>query len=177
MYPHIKFLLANNYYYYLIDDAVAQIMKHEGGFLLALKNYDGDVFSDMVAAGFGSLGLMTSVLVSPTGCFEYEAAHGTVTRHYREYLKGKQTSTNPVASIFAWVGAIGKRAKLDGTLETVQFARALKYATLETIYDGIMTKDLTRIVGMPDEDAETTEGFMGAIKKRLEQKLLVGAAG
>jgi isocitrate dehydrogenase len=161
------------YRYMLIDDAVAQMMKHEGGFLLALKNYDGDVMSDMVAAGFGSLGLMTSVLVSPNGQFEYEAAHGTVKRHYYEHLKGNATSTNSLASIFAWIGAIGKRAKMDKTMEVLEFARALKSAALTTVYDGIMTKDMTRIVGKTDDEAVSTEGFINAVRQRLESKVSV----
>ncbi|MCE1246836.1 MAG: NADP-dependent isocitrate dehydrogenase [Firmicutes bacterium] len=164
------------YRYLLIDDAVAQMMKHEGGFLLALKNYDGDVMSDMVAAGFGSLGLMTSVLVSPNGQFEYEAAHGTVKRHYYEHLKGNATSTNSLASIFAWIGALGKRGKLDKTMDVLEFARALKSAALTTVYDGIMTKDMTRMVGKTDSEAVTTEGFIDAVKQRLDSKVsaLVG---
>ena len=124
------------YSYFLIDDAVAQIMKHEGGMLWALMNYDGDVMSDMVASGFGSLGLMTSVLVSPEGKYEYEAAHGTVTRHYRKYQKGEITSTNSVASIFAWTGAIAKRGELDGTPEVTAFAHKLEKAVIDTIEAG-----------------------------------------
>lgn len=124
------------YSYFLIDDAVAQIMKHQGGMLWALMNYDGDVMSDMVASGFGSLGLMTSVLVSPEGKYEYEAAHGTVTRHYRKYQKGETTSTNSVASIFAWTGAIAKRGELDGTPEVTAFAHKLEKAVIDTIEAG-----------------------------------------
>ena len=133
------------YRYMLIDDAVAQIMKAEGGMLWACMNYDGDVMSDMVASGFGSLGLMTSVLVSPEGKYVYEAAHGTVMRHYYEHLKGNPTSTNSVASIFAWTGAIARRGELDGTPDVVAFARKLEAAVIGLIEGGIMTKDLAAI--------------------------------
>jgi isocitrate dehydrogenase len=160
-----------NYRYLLIDDAVAQIMKHEGGILWACMNYDGDVFSDMVAAGFGSLGMMTSVLVSPTGAFEYEAAHGTVRRHYYLHKKGEQTSTNSVASIFAWSGALKKRGELDGTKEVVVFANTLENSVIECIESGIMTKDLTRLVQPPTDKFETTEGFIGQVRKRLKSKM------
>jgi len=134
-----------SYRYLLIDDAVAQVMKSEGGMLWACMNYDGDVMSDMVASGFGSLGLMTSVLVSPDGHYEFEAAHGTVMRHYYEYRKGNPTSTNPVASIFAWTGALAKRGELDETQDVIAFARDLERAVVETIETGIMTKDLALI--------------------------------
>jgi isocitrate dehydrogenase len=158
-----------NYRYLLIDDAVAQIMKSQGGMLWACMNYDGDVMSDMVAAGFGSLGLMTSVLVSPDGCFEYEAAHGTVTRHYYEYLKGNKTSTNPIASIFAWTGAIAKRGELDGTAEVVDFARQLERTVIGTVESGIMTKDLVAIADPPVERYVTTEEFIESLSERLQE--------
>lgn len=159
------------YRYLLIDDAVAQIMKHEGGILWACKNYDGDIFSDMVAAGFGSLGMMTSVLVSPDGKFEYEAAHGTVRRHYHEHKKGNPTSTNSVASIFAWTGAICKRGELDGQKDVMHFADVLEGAVIDCIESGIMTKDLTHLVTPPIEKYETTEGFIEQVGKRLEKNL------
>lgn len=157
------------YAYYLIDDAVAQIMKNEGGMLWALMNYDGDVQSDMVASGFGSLGLMTSVLVSPDGKFEYEAAHGTVTRHYRQYQKGETTSTNSVASIFAWTGALHKRGELDGNKELMDFATRLEKATIETIESGEMTKDLIPLSTAPNKKQLDTFQFMEAIQRRLEK--------
>jgi isocitrate dehydrogenase len=159
------------YRYLLIDDAVAQIMKHEGGILWACKNYDGDVFSDMIASGFGSLGMMTSVLVSPNGEYEYEAAHGTVRRHYHEHQKGNPTSTNSVASIFAWTGALHKRGELDETPEVMGFAEKLEQAVIGCIESGIMTKDLTRLVEPPIGKFETTEGFIDQVKKRLEKTL------
>ncbi|TGK18076.1 NADP-dependent isocitrate dehydrogenase [Leptospira fluminis] len=155
------------YSYFLIDDAVAQIVKNEGGMLWALMNYDGDVMSDMVASGFGSLGLMTSVLVSPDGKFEYEAAHGTVTRHYRKYQKGESTSTNSVASIFAWTGALEKRGELDGTPEVVKFAQKLEKAVIDTIQGGEMTKDLTLLTTSSNPKELDTFQFMEAIQKRL----------
>ena len=158
------------YRYLLIDDAIAQIMKHEGGVLIALMNYDGDVWSDMIAGGFGSLGLMTSVLVSPDGKYEYEAAHGTVRRHYYQHLEGKTTSTNSVASIFAWTGAVAKRAELDETPEVVEFAAQLESAVVETIESGIMTKDLILMCGLPVEQATDTEGFIDAVATRLLQQ-------
>ncbi len=156
------------YSYYLIDDAVAQVMKNEGGMLWALMNYDGDVQSDMVASGFGSLGLMTSVLVSPDGKFEYEAAHGTVTRHYRQYQKGETTSTNSVASIFAWTGALHKRGELDGNSELMDFAKRLEKAVIDTIESGEMTKDLIPLSTAPNKKQLDTFQFMEAIQKRLE---------
>jgi isocitrate dehydrogenase len=159
------------YRYLLIDDAVAQIMKHEGGILWACKNYDGDVFSDMVAAGFGSLGMMTSALVSPDGKFEYEAAHGTVRRHYYEHLKGHATSTNSVASIFAWTGALRKRGELDGTPDVARFADALEASVIGCIEDGVITKDLVRLVSPAAKGFETTQGFIAQVKARLEAKL------
>ncbi len=159
--------IGKSYQYYLIDDAVAQIMKNEGGMLWALMNYDGDVMSDMVASGFGSLGLMTSVLVSPQGKFEYEAAHGTVTRHYRKYQKGETTSTNSVASIFAWTGALAKRGELDGTPDVVDFAQRLEKAVLDTIEAGEMTKDLTSLSNLSNKKELDTFAFLDAVKKRL----------
>jgi len=160
-----------SYRYLLIDDAVAQIMKHEGGILWACKNYDGDVFSDMIAGGFGSLGMMTSVLVSPDGNFEFEAAHGTVRRHYYEHKKGNSTSTNSVASIFAWTGALKKRGELDGTQELVSFGEKLEKSVIDCIESGIMTKDLTRLVTPVIEDYQTTEGFLDQVAKRFEGEL------
>jgi isocitrate dehydrogenase len=160
-----------SYRYMLIDDAVAQIMKHEGGMLWACMNYDGDVMSDMVASGFGSLGLMTSVLVSPDGKYEYEAAHGTVKRHYYEHLKGNPTSTNSTASIFAWTGALAKRGELDGTPEVVDFAHKIEQSVIECIEGGIMTKDLTRICEPVIEKSYSTEGFIDAVAKKLDAKL------
>jgi len=155
------------YRYMLIDDAIAQIMKSEGGMLWACMNYDGDVMSDMVAAGFGSLGLMTSVLVSPSGKYLYEAAHGTVMRHYYEHLKGNPTSTNSVASIFAWTGAIGRRGELDSTPEVVQFARKLESAVIAAIEDGVMTKDLAAIAEPKVGTYALTEEFLNEIAARL----------
>jgi len=156
-----------NYRYLLIDDAAAQMMKQEGGVLWALSNYDGDVFSDVVAAGFGSLGMMTSVLVSPDGVCEFEAAHGTVRRHYYEYLKGKPTSTNPVASIFAWSGALRKRGELDQSPEVAGFAQRLEDAVLGCIEGGIATKDLIPLMEPRPEAFQTTEGFLEAVAVRL----------
>ncbi len=156
-----------HYRYMLIDDAVAQVLKSEGGMLWACMNYDGDVMSDMIATGFGSLGMMTSVLVSPDGRFEYEAAHGTVVRHYRQYLRGEPTSTNPVASIFAWTGALRKRGELDGTEEVIAFADRLERAVIETIESGIMTKDLVALAEPGPERYVFTEEFMEAVKQRL----------
>lgn len=160
-----------SYRYFLIDDAAAQIMKHEGGFLWALSNYDGDVFSDVVASGFGSLGMMTSVLVSPDGLFEFEAAHGTVRRHYYEHLKGNPTSTNSVASIFAWTGAIRKRAELDGTPDVAAFADRLEAAVLSCIESGIVTKDLVPLMDPKPEGFQTTEGFIDRVAARLQESL------
>lgn len=156
-----------SYRYMLIDDAVAQIMKHEGGILWACTNYDGDVMSDMVASGFGSLGMMTSVLVSPEGKFEFEAAHGTVRRHYYEHLKGKATSTNPVASIFAWTGAIAKRGELDGTPEVSAFARRLENAVIACIESGLMTKDLAILAEPKPASWLNSTEFMDAVAARL----------
>jgi isocitrate dehydrogenase len=160
-----------SYRYLLIDDAVAQVMKHPGGILWACTNYDGDVFSDMIASGFGSLGMMTSVLVSPGGAFEYEAAHGTVRRHYYEHLKGNPTSTNSVASIFAWSGAIRKRGELDGTAEPVRFADALERAVLGIIEEGIVTKDLVALVEPRPSGYESTESFIDKAASRLAAAL------
>ena len=157
------------YFYTLIDDAVARVMRSKGGFIWACKNYDGDVMSDMLATAFGSLAMMTSVLVSPDGKYEYEAAHGTVTRHYYKHLKGEETSTNSVATIFAWTGALAKRGELDGNAELVEFARKLEKATTDTIESGVMTKDL---VGLFDKEGVTPRGvnsvdFLKAIAERL----------
>jgi isocitrate dehydrogenase len=155
------------YRYMLIDDAVAQIMKAEGGMLWACMNYDGDVMSDMVASGFGSLGLMTSVLVSPEGKFVYEAAHGTVMRHYYEHLKGNPTSTNSVASIFAWTGAIARRGEMDGTPAVVEFARRLESIVVKTIENGIMTKDLAVIAEPKPAKYAFTEEFIDKVAARF----------
>jgi isocitrate dehydrogenase len=155
------------YRYMLIDDAVAQVVKSEGGMLWACMNYDGDVMSDLVASGFGSLGLMTSVLVSPDGKYEFEAAHGTVMRHYYEHLKGKPTSTNSVASIFAWTGAITRRGELDGTPEVAAFAGKLESMVIRTIEEGVMTKDLAAIADRPPAKYALTEEFIDAIASRL----------
>ncbi len=163
------------YQYMLIDDAVARVMRSSGGFLWALRNYDGDVMSDMLASGYGSLGLMTSVLVSPDGKFEYEAAHGTVQRHFYQHLKGEPTSTNSTATIFAWTGALAKRGELDGTPELVQFAKRLEESGIETIETGTVTKDLAAISVPPLRDHATTQGFIEAIAERLRVKMGVGA--
>lgn len=159
------------YFYTLIDDVVARIMKSEGGFVWACKNYDGDVMSDMLSSAFGSLALMTSVLVSPHGYFEYEAAHGTVQRHYYKYLKGETTSTNSVATIFAWTGALRKRAELDGTPALADFADKLEQATLATIESGRMTGDLARITKFPNPQTLDTAGFIVAVRQELEKLL------
>jgi isocitrate dehydrogenase len=155
------------YRYMLIDDAAAQAVKHPGGFLWALCNYDGDVFSDVVAAGFGSLGMMTSVLVSPDGHFEYEAAHGTVRRHYYEHLKGNPTSTNSVASIFAWTGGIRKRGELDAAPEVTRFGEKLEQAVIGCIEDGIVTKDLVPLMNPRPSAHQSTEGFIDAVAERV----------
>ncbi len=160
-----------HYRYLLIDDAVAQVLKSEGGMLWACMNYDGDVMSDMVATGFGSLGLMSSVLVSPDGKYEFEAAHGTVVRHYYEHLKGNPTSTNSIASIFAWTGAIAKRGELDGTPEVVRFARTLEEVVVETVEGGTMTKDLMLIAEPKVSKCALTEEFINAVSERLKKKL------
>jgi len=159
------------YFYTLIDDAVARIMKSEGGFIWACKNYDGDVMSDMLSSAFGSLAMMTSVLVSPHGYYEYEAAHGTVQRHYYKYLKGEETSTNSVATIFAWSGALRKRGELDGIPELVDFANKLEEATIGTIESGRMTGDLVRITTLKNVKKLNSEEFIQAIHTELERKL------
>ena len=155
------------YFYSLIDDIVARVIRSEGGFVWACKNYDGDVMSDMVSSAFGSLAMMTSVLVSPHGYYEYEAAHGTVQRHYYKHLEGLPTSTNSVATIFAWSGALRKRGELDGIGELVTFADRLEHATLSCIEDGQMTGDLARITSLPDPTVLSTEGFIEAVAARL----------
>ena len=163
-----------SYFYTLIDDAVARVIRSEGGFIWACKNYDGDVMSDMVSTAFGSLAMMTSVLVSPDGKYEYEAAHGTVTRHYYRYLKGEDTSTNPIATIYAWSGALRKRGELDDLADLIHFADALEAACIDTLNQGIMTKDL---VGLVVEGTKTTavnsKDFIAAIRKNLEQRLAI----
>ena len=156
------------YFYTLIDDAVARVMKSEGGYIWACKNYDGDVMSDMVSSAFGSLAMMTSVLVSPEGYYEYEAAHGTVQRHYYKHLKGEETSTNSVATIFAWTGALRKRGELDGNAELVKFADALEKACVQTIEDGKMTKDLALITSIENPTVLSSEGFIKAVRETLE---------
>ena len=156
------------YFYTLIDDAVARVMKAEGGFIWACKNYDGDVMSDMVSSAFGSLAMMTSVLVSPHGYFEYEAAHGTVQRHYYRHLKGEETSTNSVATIFAWTGALRKRGELDGIKELETFADKLEKATLDTIAAGKMTKDLALITSLEDVQVLNSKDFILAIRDNFE---------
>ena len=159
------------YFYTLIDDAVARVIRSHGGFIWACKNYDGDVMSDMVATAFGSLSMMTSVLVSPDGKYEYEAAHGTVQRHYYKYLKGEPTSTNPLATIFAWSGALRKRGELDNTPELGVFADKLEKACIQTIENGDMTKDLALITTMPDPHTCGTEEFLACIRRSLEELL------
>ena len=159
------------YFYSLIDDIVARVMKAEGGFIWACKNYDGDVMSDMVSSAFGSLAMMTSVLVSPQGYYEYEAAHGTVQRHYYRYLKGEETSTNSVATIFAWTGALRKRGELDDNKELMEFADKLEKATLETIESGKMTKDLALITSLEDVTVLNSKDFILAIRERLDEIL------
>lgn len=156
------------YFYTLIDDAVARVMKAKGGFIWACKNYDGDVMSDMVSSAFGSLAMMTSVLVSPDGVYEYEAAHGTVQRHYYKHLAGEETSTNSVATIFAWTGALRKRGELDGNKELMTFADKLEKATVTTIESGRMTKDLALITSMKDVTVLNSEDFIKEIRKNLE---------
>ena len=159
------------YFYTLIDDAVARVMKSEGGFIWACKNYDGDVMSDMVSSAFGSLAMMTSVLVSPSGVYEYEAAHGTVQRHYYKHLKGEETSTNSVATIFAWTGALNKRGELDGNLDLQEFAKMLEQATIQTIESGKMTKDLALITSLENVTVINSQDFIKAIKNSLENLL------
>lgn len=159
------------YFYTLIDDAVARVMKSKGGFIWACKNYDGDVMSDMLSSAFGSLAMMTSVLVSPSGVYEYEAAHGTVQRHYYKHLKGEETSTNSVATIFAWTGALRKRGELDSLPELVRFADKLEEATISTIESGKMTKDLALITALENVSVLNSEGFIKAIRETLEKTL------
>ena len=159
------------YFYTLIDDAVARVMRSEGGFIWACKNYDGDVMSDMVSTAFGSLAMMTSVLVSPDGKYEYEAAHGTVTRHYYKYLKGEETSTNPIATIFAWSGAFRKRGELDNLPELVNYADQLEAACLDTLNEGIVTKDLANLMEGVTPQVKNSADFMAAIRERLEERL------
>ena len=164
-----KFVEANiTYFYTLIDDAVARVMKSEGGFIWACKNYDGDVMSDMLSSAFGSLAMMTSVLVSPDGCYEYEAAHGTVQRHYYKYLKGESTSSNSVATIFAWSGALRKRGELDNLPDLVDFANRLEKATLDTIESGKMTGDLGVISSLENIQVLNSEEFIHEIAKKLQ---------
>jgi len=158
------------YFYTLIDDAVARVIRSEGGYIWACKNYDGDVMSDMVSTAFGSLAMMTSVLVSPEGNFEYEAAHGTVTRHYYKYLQGEETSTNPMATIFAWSGALSKRGELDNLPALADFGKKLEEASIETLDAGIMTKDLVGLVEGITPTAVTSIAFIREIRKRLEAK-------
>jgi isocitrate dehydrogenase len=159
------------YFYTLIDDAVARVVRSEGGFIWACKNYDGDVMSDMLATAFGSLSMMTSVLVSPFGYYEYEAAHGTVQRHYYKHLKGEETSTNPIATIFAWTGALRKRGELDGNKELMEFADKLDKACIQTIESGRMTKDLAIITTLPNPVTCNTQDFIKEIRKTLDTLL------
>ncbi|MBE6559455.1 MAG: NADP-dependent isocitrate dehydrogenase [Ruminococcaceae bacterium] len=168
--------LGIRYFYTLIDDAVARVIRSEGGFIWACKNYDGDVMSDMVSTAFGSLAMMTSVLVSPDGNYEYEAAHGTVTQHYYRYLRGEETSTNPMATIYAWTGALRKRGELDKLPDLMTFADKLEAACIQTLDDGIMTKDLTGLVIPECRDkvkAVNSKEFIAAIRERLEASLAV----
>ena len=155
------------YFYTLIDDVVARVIRSEGGFIWACKNYDGDVMSDMLATAFGSLGLMTSVLVSPDGVYEYEAAHGTVTRHYYNYLKGEKTSTNPIATIFAWSGALRKRGEMDSIPELCEFADRLEKASVQTMEDGIMDKNLAAMSTLENKRVVDTETFLNEIAARM----------
>ena len=163
--------LGLEYFYTLIDDAVARIMKAEGGFIWACKNYDGDVMSDMISSACGSLAMMTSVLVSPAGIYEYEAAHGTVQRHYYKHLKGEETSTNSVATIFAWSGALRKRGELDGNKELMEFADKLEKACIDTIESGKMTKDLALITTLDNVTVLNSENFIKAIRETLEKMM------
>ena len=159
------------YFYTLIDDAVARVMRSEGGFIWACKNYDGDVMSDMVSTAFGSLAMMTSVLVSPDGKYEYEAAHGTVTRHYYKHLQGEETSTNPIATIFAWSGAFRKRGELDNIPELVNYANELEAACFDTLNEGIVTKDLANLMEGVTPQVKNSADFIAAIRERLEKRL------
>lgn len=162
--------LGIEYFYTLIDDAVARVIRSKGGYIWACKNYDGDVMSDMISTAFGSLAMMTSVLVSPDGKYEFEAAHGTVTRHYYRYLEGEATSTNPMATIYAWTGAFKKRGEMDNLPELIQFGENLEAACIETLNDGIMTKDLVGLCEGITPKQVTSEGFIKAIRERLERK-------
>ena len=159
------------YFYTLIDDALSRVVRSKGGFVWALKNYDGDVMSDMISTAFGSLAMMTSVMVSPYGYYEYEAAHGTVTRHYYRYLKGEETSTNPAATIYAWTGALAKRGELDGNEDLIRFAKALEKAVIDTIESGTMTGDLVILAEGSDIRKVSSADFMKAIRARLEEQL------
>ena len=159
------------YFYTLIDDAVARVMRSEGGFIWACKNYDGDVMSDMVSTAFGSLAMMTSVLVSPDGKYEYEAAHGTVTRHYYKHLQGEETSTNPIATIFAWSGAFRKRGEMDNIPELVNYADQLEAACFDTLNAGIVTKDLANLMEVVTPQVKNSADFIAAIRERLEKRL------
>ncbi len=159
------------YFYTLIDDAVARVMRSEGGFIWACKNYDGDVMSDMISTAFGSLAMMTSVLVSPDGKYEYEAAHGTVTRHYYKHLQGEETSTNPIATIFAWSGAFRKRGELDNIPELVNYANELEAACFDTLNEGIVTKDLANLMEGVTPVVKNSADFIAAIRERLEKRL------
>ncbi|MBP5245036.1 MAG: NADP-dependent isocitrate dehydrogenase, partial [Clostridia bacterium] len=163
--------LGIEYFYTLIDDAVARVIRSEGGYIWALKNYDGDVMSDMVSTAFGSLAMMTSVLVSPDGKYEFEAAHGTVTRHYYRYLNGEETSTNPIATIFAWTGALKKRGELDNLPELANFGKKLEEACIDTLNEGIMTKDLVNLAENIEAKPVNTAKFIEEIRNRLEKKL------
>lgn len=163
--------LGLTYFYTLIDDAVARVIRSNGGFIWACKNYDGDVMSDMVSTAFGSLAMMTSVLVSPDGNYEYEAAHGTVTRHYYKYLKGEETSTNPIATIFAWSGAFRKRGELDNLPELTRFGEQLEAACFDTLNEGIVTKDLVNLMEGIEPKAVNSADFLKAIRQHLEQRI------
>jgi isocitrate dehydrogenase len=160
------------YFYTLIDDAVARVIRSEGGMIWACKNYDGDVMSDMIATAFGSLAMMTSVLVSPDGKYEYEAAHGTVQRHYYRHLKGEETSTNSMATIFAWTGALRKRGELDGLKDLVDCADKLESASIRTIEEGVMTKDLAGLADIKEKNIVNTEDFLKEIRKRMDEKVM-----
>ncbi len=161
--------LGLEYFYSLIDDIASRVIRSKGGFIWACKNYDGDVMSDLVATAYGSLSMMTSVLVSPDGIYEYEAAHGTVQRHYYKYLKGEETSTNPVATIFAWTGALRKRGELDGIPELSEFSDKLEKAVIDTIESGKMTKDLALMTTLENVEVQNTEGFIAAVRTNLDE--------
>ena len=160
------------YFYTLIDDAVARAVRSEGGFIWALKNHDGDVMSDMVSSAFGSLAMMTSVLVSPNNQYEYEAAHGTVTRHYYKYLKGEKTSTNPIATIFAWTGALRKRGEMDNIKELENFSDMLEESCIDAIQEGYITKDLQNLIKSDKITVMDTESFIMNIRNRLKEKMI-----